>query len=182
MRGFLLVLLAFGMPAIALVCLSTGCGSSEEPASGDGPRAEMRRLLQTAADAANARPAGDVTWYTPDNLYDYIDGQAEEFLDAGFIGLAHGEYKAKGATGEAYVEVDLYRMTSAKATKAVMEPPPPDGRMELAPGVQAYRAETLCEFAAGPYYVRITARLDAEGQADMVDALARSLATGIRGT
>jgi len=182
MRGFLLVLLAFGTPVVALACLSAGCGSSEEPASGDGPRAEMRRLLQTAADAANARPAGDVTWYTPDNLYDYIDGQAEEFLDAGFIGLAHGEYKAKGATGEAYVEVDLYRMTSAKATKAVMEPPPPDGRMELAPGVQAYRAETLCEFAAGPYYVRITARLDAEGQADMVDALARSLATGIRGT
>ena len=180
MRGFLLVLLALGIPVVALACLCAGCGSSEEPASGDGPRAEMRRLLQTAADAANARPAGKVTWYTPDNLYDYIDGQAEEFLDAGFIGLAHGEYKAKGATGEAYVEVDLYRMTSAKATKAVMEPPPPDGRMELAPGVQAYRAETLCEFAAGPYYVRITARLDAEGQADMVDALARSIANRIK--
>jgi len=180
MRGFLLVLLALGIPVVALVCFSAGCGSSEEPASGDGPRAEMRRLLQTAADAANARPTGDVTWYTPDNLYDYIDGQAEEFLDAGFIGLAHGEYKAKGATGDAYVEVDLYRMTSAKGTKAVMEPPPPDGRMELAPGVQAYRAETLCEFAAGPYYVRITARLDAEGQADMVDALARSIASSVK--
>jgi len=185
MRGFLHALFTIGIPAVALACLWAGCGSSEEPASeapaaGNGPRAEMRRLLQTASDAANARPAGEVTWYTPDNLYDYIDGQAEEFLDAGFIGLAHGEYKAKGATGDAYVEVDLYRMTSAEATKAVMEPPPPDGRMELAPGVQAYRAETLCEFAAGPYYVRITARLDAEGQADTVDALARSIASSVK--
>jgi len=180
MRGFRVVLLALGLPAVALPCLSAGCAPSEEPAA-DGPKAEMRTLLHAAAaDAADARPAAEITWYTPQNLYDYIDGQAETFRDAGFVALAHAEYRAKGATGDAYVEVDLYRMTSAEAAGAVMQPPPPDDTLELAPGVQAYRAETLCEFAAGRYYVRISPRLDTAGQAGLVDALARALARGIQ--
>jgi len=174
--------------AIALMVamlLPAGCAPSEEPASEApgsevprGPKEKMRLLLHAAA--ADARPVGEVTWYTPENLYDYIDGQAEEFLDAGFVALAHAEYRAKAATGDAYVEVDLYRMASAEAAGAVMQPPPPDDALELAPGVQAYRAETLCEFAAGPYYVRITPRLDAAGQADLVDALARAIARSMQ--
>jgi len=162
----------------AAVLLAAGC-------EGPGPlqeaeQAAMTALLNRAARAADARRVGEVTWYTPETLYDYIDGQAEEFLQAGFHRLAHSEYRAKGATGDAYVEVDLYRMASAEAAGAVMEPPPPDDALQLAPGVQAYRAETLCEFAAGPYYVRITPRLDAAGQAGLVDVLARALATGIK--
>ncbi len=184
MRLSLPILLVLTLSAVALPCLSAGCAPPEEPETepsedAGGPKAEMRTLLQAAADAADARPTGEITWYTPENLYDYINGQAEQFHDAGFVLLAHGEYRAKEAAGDAYVEVDLYRMTSAEATGAVMQPPPPDDTLELAPAVQAYRAETLCEFAAGPYYVRIVPRLDAAGQAGLVDALARRLATEI---
>ena len=175
MRGFVPILLALTLPAVALLCLSGGCAPSEDAG---GPKAEMQALLRAAADAADARPTADITWYTPENLYDYINGQAEQFHDAGFVLLAHGEYRAKDATGEAYVEVDLYRMASAEATKAVMTPPPPDDAVDLAPGVQAYLGEALCEFAAGPYYVRITPRLDTEGQAALVKDLARALAGG----
>ncbi|MFO8015246.1 MAG: DUF6599 family protein [Phycisphaerae bacterium] len=184
MRGILLTLLALAVPAVALPCLPAGCAPAEEPETepsedAGGPKAEMRTLLQAAADAADARPAGEVTWYSPENLYDYINGQAEQFRDAGFVALAHAEYRAKDAAGDAFVEVDLYRMASAEAARTVMTPPPPDDAVDLAPGVQAYRAETLCEFAAGPYYVRIVPRLDAAGQAGLVGALARRLATEI---
>jgi len=179
-----LALAVIGIAAIVLGSLAAGCRSSEEseeaaPPAGGGPRAEIRSLLAAAAADAAARPADEITWYAPDNLYDYIDGQAEEFLDAGFVVLAHAEYRPKEAAGKAYVEVDLYHMGSAKGVTAVMEPPPTDSRARLAPGVQAYRTDGLCEFGAGPYYVRITARLDPDGLTDLVDGLARALATGI---
>jgi len=186
MRRCLPVLLTLGLSTVALLGAGAGCAPSEEAMQegqaapgAAGPRDEMHALLADAADAAGARPAGDITWYTPENLYDYINGQAEQFREAGFVALAHAEVRAKTATGDAYVEVDLYRMTSAEAAGSVMDPPPPNDALDLAPGVQAYRAETLCEFVAGPYYVRISPRVDPAGQAEMVEALARSLAGDI---
>jgi hypothetical protein len=183
MRRSLPVLLALSCSVLALPCLSGGCAPAEEPETqpsddAGGPKAEMRALLQAAADAADARPTAEITWYTPENLYDYINGQAEQFRDAGFVLLAHGEYRAKEAAGDAYVEVDLYRMTSEQAARTVMVPPPPDDTAELAPGVEGYLGEELCEFVRGPYYVRITPRLDTEGQAVLVKDLARALAGG----
>jgi hypothetical protein len=176
------VALAAAVAAVAF--LSAGCRSPEEPdgppevtsPAASGPKAEMQAILDAAASAAGARPSAAVTWYTPDSLYDYINGQAEEFKDAGFVALAHAEYKAADATGDAYVEVDLYRMASPEAVAKVMVEPPPDSTADLAPGVRAYRAAGMCEFGAGPYYVRVTARLDPEGQAGLVDALARAIA------
>ncbi len=175
---------ALTLVGIATVALAVGCQPSEEPEGApppapEGPRTQMRSLLDAAADECGAQAADDLTWYAPENLYDYINGQAEEFLDAGFVALAHAEVRPKGAAGDAYVEVDLYRMASGEAARTVMTPPPPDDAADLAPGVQAYRADGLCEFAAGPYYVRITARLDPDGLADLVDGLARAIATRI---
>ena len=171
--------------ATVLGAFAAGCGPSEEPSPAEsGPRAEMRRLLEQAARTAGARPTGDLTWFDAETLYDYIDGQAEEFKEAGFLVLAHGEYRPAAPGGGAteppaegaYVEVDLYRMTSPEAVAKVMVEPPADARAELAPGVTAYRQEGMREFGAGPYYVRVTARLDPKGLDGLVEALARAVA------
>ena len=165
--------------AIGLVFLSAiigaGCSGSDNGTPADSPQAALTKILD-AAKATGAAPYGDVLWYTRDSLYDYINGMAEEYLDAGFVGLAHSEWKAAGATGNAYVEIDLYDMGSAKGVAAVMTAPPPDKTAEIAPGVTAYRDEGICEFGAGRYYVRLTARPDAEGQKALLDALARAVA------
>ncbi len=161
-----------GSAAALIVC---GCNGSEDAAPADGPRAEMTKILE-AVNATGAARQGDVLWYTPENLYDYINGMAEEYLDAGFVRLSHSEWKAAGAAGNAYVEIDLYDMASPKGVAAVMTAPPQDKTAEVAPGVTAYRDEGLCEFGAGRYYVRLTARPDAEGQKALLDALARAVA------
>jgi hypothetical protein len=152
-----------------------GCNGSEDAAPADGPRAEMMKILE-AVNATGAARQGDVLWYTPEDLYDYINGMAEEYLDAGFVRLSHSEWKAAGAAGNAYVEIDLYDMASPKGVAAVMTAPPQDKTAEVAPGVKAYRDEGVCEFGAGRYYVRLTARPDAEGQKALLDALARAVA------
>jgi len=165
--------------AALIVC---GCNGSEDAAPADGPRAEMMKILE-AVNATGAAQQGDVLWYTPEDLYDYINGMAEEYLDAGFVRLSHSEWKAAGAaatTGphgaNAYVEIDLYDMASPKGVAAVMTAPPQDKTADVAPGVKAYRDEGVCEFGAGRYYVRLTARPDVEGQKALLDALARAVA------
>ncbi len=161
-----------GSAAALIVC---GCNGSEDAAPADGPRAEMMKILE-AVNATGAAQQGDVLWYTPEDLYDYINGMAEEYLDAGFVRLSHSEWKAAGAAANAYVEIDLYDMASPKGVAAVMTAPPQDKTAEVAPGVKAYRDEGVCEFGAGRYYVRLTARPDAEGQKALLDALARAVA------
>ena len=162
--------------AMAALLMLAGCDGGPEPARpADPAKARLEGIIE-AAKATGAVPYGEVLWYTRDNLYDYINGMAEEYLDAGFVGLAHSEWKAAGATGNAYVEIDLYNMGSAKGAAAVMTAPPDDKTAEVAPGVTAYRDEGFCEFGAGRYYVRLTARPDAEGQEALLDALARAVA------
>ena len=143
--------------AMAALLMLAGCDGGPEPARpADPAKARLEGIIE-AAKATGAVPYGEVLWYTRDNLYDYINGMAEEYLDAGFVGLAHSEWKAAGAT-------------------AVMTAPPADKTAEVAPGVKAYRDEGFCEFGAGRYYVRLTARPDAEGQEALLDALARAVA------
>ena len=161
--------------ASAAALVAGGCNGSGDGTPADGPQAALMQILD-AAKATGAAPYGETLWYTRDTLYDYINGMAEEYLDAGFVGLAHSEWKAAGAAGNAYVEIDLYDMGSAKGVAAVMMPPPPDKTAEVAPGVKAYRDEGTCEFGAGRYYVRLTARPTAEGQETLLDALARAVA------
>ncbi len=162
--------------AMAALLILAGCDGGPEPARpADPAKARLEGILE-AAKATGAVPYGEAPWYTRDNLYDYINGMAEEYLDAGFVRLSHSEWKAAGAAGNAYVEIDLYDMASPKGVAAVMTAPPADKSAEVAPGVTAYRDEGVCEFGAGRYYVRLTARPDAEGQKALLDALARAVA------
>jgi len=171
------VVLLVWITAAGLTCLAGGCKETDEavPTGGD-PQAAVADLIHSATDAAGAEPTRGTIYYTPANLYDYIDGQAEEFLAAGFVLLSHSEVRAKGAAGKAYVEIDIYDMASPEGVKKVMVAPPPDKAAEIAPGVQAYRDTGLCEFGVGRYYVRLTARFDTAGQKALVDALARGMA------
>jgi len=165
------------LAAAGLACLAAGCQWTDEGGpGGSDPQAAMTDILRSATDAAGAEPTGEITWYTPANLYDYIDGQAEEFLASGFVLLGHSEVKAKGAEGKAYIEIDIYDMADPEGVKKVMVAPPPDKAAEVAPGVQAYRDTGMCEFGAGRHYVRLTARIDTEGQEVLLDALARGIA------
>ena len=171
-----LVLLAALAPLGALALLAGGCREPDQAAPEPSGQAQMAGLLDAARTAARAEAKGKVAWYTRANLFDYIDGQAEEFFDAGFVLLGHTEWKPSDAAGDGYVELDLYDMGSPAGVAKVMPPPPGDKTVELAPGVAAYRDGDLCEFGAGRYYVRIVARRDDGGLKALVDGLAKGVA------
>jgi hypothetical protein len=169
----------------ALVTLTAGCGDSDSAApsaSGNGPppdapapdRTDLVRIIDAMKTAGGAMK-GDVTWYSPANLFDYINGMATLYTDNGFVQLAHTEWQP-AAGARPYVEADLYDQAAPAGANAVLQVPPDAPGRDLGGGVTAYGDANILEFVAGRYYVRLTARHDAAALAPLMDALAKAVA------
>jgi len=98
--------------------------------------------------------AGDVKIFTPDNLFEYIDGAAESYFVYGFEEVAAAEYH--NPKQKSSIVLDLYRMKDARNAFGIY-------RSELYPdadfkqiGVEGYLGETALNFWAGSYYVKVT--------------------------
>jgi len=139
--------------ALATILL-VGCGS--EAPSPDGARAEMADILDRAARAASAEPLGPTVRYTPEDLFEYINGMAAYFVDSGFERLAHAELVADGADG--YVEVDLYDMGRPEGALDVLCDARTEDTAYLPLGDEAHDEGRQIEFRAGRYYVKVVGR------------------------
>ncbi len=95
----------------------------------------------------------DTTVYTPDNLYDLIDGAADVYLSYGFTDLHLANYRDGKGTE---VRVELYRHnTPANAFGIYSQERKPDYHF-ISVGAQGYRDEGVLNFLAGRYYVKVS--------------------------
>jgi hypothetical protein len=123
---------------------------------------------------AGVQRTGQVRHFDKANLYQYIDGHAEYFLDAGFRALAVGEYGDTG-NGQPALVVSLYDMGAPLNAFGVLVDEAGDQEaVEI--GSMGFRSGQGLNFIHGPFYVQMslfddTLPLDAAG-AD----LARNLA------
>lgn len=92
--------------------------------------------------------------YTPENLYEYIDGNADLFLSYGFQSAAVGDY-VPDDDREAWVAVDVYDMGAALHAFGVYRAERPTGVTPLALGTEGYSSEGMLAFWQGPYYVKV---------------------------
>jgi hypothetical protein len=87
-------------------------------------------------------------------LWQYIDGDAEQYISAGVVSTSTSDYKYKG---ELEVTVDVYTMGNAAGARKILE----TGQSTDAKVVQlgdagvAYAQSVI--FRKGPYLVRIVA-------------------------
>ncbi len=160
----------------ALAPLAGGCREPDQAAPEPAGEAEMAGLLDAARTAAKAEAKGKVVWYTRANLFDYIDGQAEEFFDAGFVLLAHGEYAPVGAPAEAYAEIDVYDMGSPGGALDIFGDLRSGKTAYMPIGNEAQDAGGALELRVGRYFVRITGRRDAKALQPAMESMARAMA------
>jgi hypothetical protein len=166
--------LAAGMAALAAL-LATGCGPGDSSAP-DAPRPAMTRVLDGVAAGVPGQRIGDVMWYEPENLYEYIDGMAGYYVDSGFLLLAHSEWRGRDAKEGAYVELDIYDMGSpAGALDILADARTPQTRY-VALGNEAHETDDGMDLRVGGYYVKVVARRDIAGQRDFIKALALAVA------
>lgn len=99
---------------------------------------------------------GPVRRYTAENLYEYINGHAEYYLDAGFKGLTVGEFGPAGAQQPELV-INLYNMGEPlHAFGVLMDELAPDA-VPLDAGGMGFAMEQGVNLIYGPYYAQVTA-------------------------
>lgn len=93
------------------------------------------------------------TVYTPDNLWDFIDGAADLYLAYGFLDLNIAEYQKPGV---ADIRVELYRhKSSPDAFGIYSQERNPEYRF-IDIGTEGYAEEGVLNFFCGIYYVKIS--------------------------
>lgn len=96
---------------------------------------------------------GNIDAYTPDNLYEYIDGAADVFLSYDFQELVSASFESnpKGS-----FTVDIYRHNNAKNGFGIYSQEKPAKGPFISIGAQGYYEKGVLNFLAGCYYVKIS--------------------------
>jgi hypothetical protein len=108
------------------------------------------------------KPSGEIQSFSPDELYQYIDGGADLYLTYAFQDLGVLEYQNER---EATVTVEVYRHKTPYDAFGVYSQERPPTPESLAVGAQGYIGEDFLNFVAKLYYVKISAfQAGAEGR------------------
>jgi hypothetical protein len=155
--------------------IAGGCSSGDSSGTA-APRAAVTQILDAVAAGVPGKRADEVTWYEPENLFEYIDGAAGTYFDAGFVILSHSEWRPTGGKEGAYVELDIYDMGSPLGALDILA----DGRSPqtrfLDIGNEAQASDEGIDLRVGRYYAKLVARRDVEGQKEFVKAIAAAVA------
>jgi hypothetical protein len=116
--------------------------------------------------------SAEVRTFAPQQLSEYIDGDAEKYLKAGVKTTATTDYKYRGETD---VVVDIYTMSTAAAAKAVFDSEPAMDAEAPTLGDSARLYSQSLIFRKGPYLVRMVAYQESPQLARAMLELGRAL-------
>jgi hypothetical protein len=145
-------------------------GGAFPATAGEGP------TFPAVAGWKLAPPPGDSV-YTPDNLWDIIDGAAELFLSYGFVDLRIGEYMDAAGTD---VRVELYRHSTRQNAFGMysQERNPAYHFIEI--GTQGYVEERVLNFLCGVYYVKLSSHQEGKTGIDAMTVIGRRVTEHLR--
>jgi hypothetical protein len=134
--------------------------------------AENGSLFPRVAGWKIAPPPGDSV-YTPDNLWDIIDGAAELFLSYGFVDLHIMEYTDSTGTD---VRVELYRHSSRANAFGIYSQERNPGYHFVEIGTQGYLEDKVLNFLCGVYYIKISSHREGKAGIEAMSSIGRRLA------
>ena len=153
--------------AVIVMMALGGCGAPED----EGP--PPQDLLPASGAVAGWERSGELAVYVPDNLFDYLDGQAELFFVYNFEKLAVQEYQRGG---EGPIIVEVYQVTSPADAYGLFSFYTTGEPSDLGAG-GAVEPGRLVSFWQGRFYARVFAYGGAEQESLL--ALARQVAAGM---
>jgi hypothetical protein len=93
-----------------------------------------------------------------ENLYEYVDGHAEYFIGAGFIGLAVTEYAGEGSNAsEGEIRAEVFDMGKSIQAFGVLADESGDKPVPVSVGSMGSKTSDGVNFIRGRYYVKISA-------------------------
>jgi hypothetical protein len=134
----------WAIAALVMVAAVAGTGckkKSADPFPASGVVADWQKTSETRVFAAK-------------DLWQYIDGDAEQYISAGVVTTSTSDYKYKG---ELEATMDVYTMNDAAGARKILEKEQSSDAkaVQLGDAGVAYAQSVI--FRKGPYLVRIVA-------------------------
>ncbi len=98
--------------------------------------------------------AGEMRTFQADNLWEYIDGDADRYLQAGVDRTLALSYLYQGKTE---AQADIYIMKSPDGARKILDAEPSEGSRRIELGEEARLSPGSLVFRKGRYLVRLTA-------------------------
>jgi hypothetical protein len=117
---------------------------------------------------------GTVNQYTAENLYEYINGEAEFFLPYGFDHCWSTRYAKKDT--ELALVIDAYRLGTPLEAYGVYAGFRRPEAASMPAGTEGSVTDSLCVFYQGRFFVQVTVSGASEMTADVLTACAKTVA------
>lgn len=124
------------------------------------------------------RVNNDYPVYTPDDLWNYIDGAADAYLALGFIDLNIREY----VKGRNSIKAEIYRFGDDARAFGMYSMERSPGYNFIRTGVQGYNEEGAVNFYRGCYYVKIMSHSGSGKVNEVMLKIAGLISSNIGGT
>ncbi len=115
---------------------------------------------------------GDTRTFTAQDLWQYIDGDSERYIQAGVVSTSNADYKF---SGKIEASVDVYTMSKEAGAQKIFEADPAGDAKITTVGDAARQYEQSLIFRKGPYLVRIVSFSAAPELKDAQLALAHAI-------
>jgi hypothetical protein len=121
---------------------------------------------------------GKINFYTPDNLYEYINGAADVFLSYDFVKLASLTLENKE---KQTFTVDVYRHNNERNGFGIYCQEKPRTGPFMSIGAQGYYEKGILNFLRGGYYVKMSGFDLGDNDKDVLTGYAKKLAKKLAG-
>jgi hypothetical protein len=116
-------------------------------------------LLPAIPNGSDWAWAEEPTQYKPDNLFEYLNGGAPQYLSYGFVNLAHARYAYKGQDLSS-VTLDIFDMGSPLGAYGIYSSGRPREISKRSWGAEGYRSGSVASGWKGRVYLHASADED----------------------
>jgi hypothetical protein len=114
----------------------------------------------------------DTRTFAAKDLYQYIDGDAEQYISAGVVTTSTSDYKYQG---QLEATVDVHTMSDAAGARKIFATGASNDAKNISIGDAGVAYAQSVIFRKGPYLVRIVAYQSTPGTPDALQALAAAV-------
>ena len=168
-------------------CAACGSGSGGKEQSRTAPPlssedSQLKSLLPESNEAAGWTRGEEIRFFDPDNLYEFINGAAENFLIYGFDKVVTADFDNADPQYQSQIVVEIYQMADPRNTFGIYASERnPDSTFKTI-GAEGYVGGTALNFWAGNYYVKMTVFQESESLQREMEKMAEIISRKIGGT
>jgi hypothetical protein len=140
----------------------------------------LKALLPKAAESPGWRAVSSPQFFEPQNLWEYINGQAEMYIDYGFQLVVTLEYRS--LDGARSMAIEIFQMKNPKHAFGIYAAERSTDDRLINMGAQGYLGENVLNFWKGHYYVKLTSFQVSSDTKEILMMLASVIAAKIKGT